>query len=128
MEIRLNRAVVHSLASIALLTAGLLDRVRADQQKLNGAQITSALEGRTVTGVQNGLAWEQDFQKGGITIYRAAGEDPSEGRWRIKSDQFCSQWPPSRAWICYDIVREDGTVSFVPIDGGDIWRGSVRTD
>lgn len=128
MEIRLNRAFALSIALIALFTAGHSDRVLADQQKLNGAQITSALEGKTVSGVQNGLAWEQDFQKGGITVYRAAGEDPSEGRWRVKSDQFCSQWPPSRAWICYDIVREDGTVSFVPIDGGDIWRGSVRPD
>ena len=108
------------IASLALSNAAL-----AGGRKLNGGQIAETLEGRTVSGVQNGQAWEQDFHKGGMTDYRAAGEGPSEGRWRVKSDRFCSQWPPARAWVCYDIFRDDDVVSFVPTDGGDMWRAQI---
>ena len=119
------RAAVASLVLSIPPAAGLADPVLADRQKLDGPQIVSALEGRTVSGVHNGQAWDQDFRKGGITVYRAAGDAPSEGRWRVKSDRFCSQWPPSRAWVCYDIFLEGSLVSFVPSDGGDVWRGNI---
>ncbi len=128
MEIRLNRASIETiLLAVPLAFAGL-GAGHADEQKLTGPQITEILEGTTVSGTRNGQPWEQDFQKGGITVFRAVGESPSEGRWRVKSDQFCSQWPPARAWVCYDIVRNGEIVSFVPTDGGDVWRANVQAD
>lgn len=97
-----------------------------DDVELDGAAITRTLEERCVIGNQDGLVWEQEFQRSGVTIYRARGERPSEGRWRVKSDRFCSQWPPSRAWTCYVILADGNDITFVPDDGGDSWRAALK--
>ncbi len=94
--------------------------------ELDGPAIWQALEDRCVGGIQHGLVWQQDFRKGGMTIYRASGERPSEGRWRVNSDRFCSQWPPSRAWTCYAVIADGDDIAFVPDDGGDVWHATIK--
>ena len=127
MEIRLSRRHVQASVLAAAL-AVCWGPGHADQRKLSGPQIKEMLEDGTVSGIQNGQAWTQDFRKGGMTVYRADGESPSEGRWRAKADQFCSQWPPARAWVCYDIIREGDGILFVPADGGDVWRAAIQPE
>ena len=38
---------------------------------------------------------------------------PSEGRWVVREDRFCSQWPSAPAWVCYDMLRDGDVVVFV---------------
>ncbi len=45
-------------------------------------------------------AW-QEFRASGRTLYNAGAD--SWGRWAARGDQYCSQWPPSDAWVCYDV-------------------------
>lgn len=77
-----------------------------DWQVLHGEQLRAALEGRTL--VYTSGAW-QEFRATGRTLYNA-GED-SWGYWRIQGDQYCSQWPPSDLWACYDLQASGGQAS-----------------
>ncbi len=55
----------------------------------------------------------QDFRASGRTLYNAGA--PSWGYWEIREGRYCSQWPPSRDWDCYDLALSgDGaSVRFV---------------
>ncbi|MEL6952160.1 MAG: hypothetical protein AAFN09_03875 [Pseudomonadota bacterium] len=79
-----------------------------DWRALNGAELAALLsEGRWV--YEDG-AW-QEFRPSGRTLYTSA--EPSWGRWQAQNDRYCSQWPPSDAWDCYDVERDAG---FAPGD------------
>jgi hypothetical protein len=43
----------------------------------------------------------QEFKAGGVTL---AGT--GAGKWRIDGDRYCSAWPPSETWACYEVDRE----------------------
>ena len=87
-------------------------------QKLAGADLRTALEGRAL--VYDSGAW-QEFRSSGRTLY-TAGED-SWGSWRIQEDQYCSQWPPSDLWACYDLYVDDARLRFIGTSG-DITDGT----
>ena len=78
---------------------------------LDGGAIKAALEGRSLT---YGDA-SQNFETGGLTVYFAG--EPSFGQWRVEGQQFCSQWPPSDDWTCYDVEGKDGAIRFIGADG-----------
>jgi hypothetical protein len=82
-----------------------------DWQALDGAAITTALQGRSL----NYGDASQNFEAGGLTVYFA--DQPSTGAWRVEGDQFCSQWPPSDSWACYDVEATEGAVRFIGADG-----------
>ena len=76
---------------------------------LNAEGITKALTGRT-------LQYEtatQEFRPSGKTLYTTSQE--SWGNWSIHNGQYCSQWPPSSDWNCYDMYLSDDarTVRFI---------------
>lgn len=82
-----------------------------DWQPLGDAQILSALSGRTLLyddAVQN-------FLPSGRTSYDAGRL--TWGYWRVQQGQFCSQWPPSDLWACYDVEMKHQSVRFVSADG-----------
>ncbi|WP_299693020.1 hypothetical protein [uncultured Tateyamaria sp.] len=84
---------------------------------LDGAGVRAALEGRVI-------AFEtarQDFRSSGRTLYVFGGRD-SWGYWRVQGDQYCSQWPPSDLWACYDIAVSGAMVRFVGT-GNDVTDG-----
>ena len=68
-----------------------------DWVRLTGPQITEALTAR-VLSYADGTT--QEFKAGGQTM---AGS--GEGRWRVEGDRYCSVWPPSESWACYDVDR-----------------------
>ena len=68
-----------------------------DWRALNGPEIGDALTGRKLI-YDN--AW-QDFRASGRTLYNAGSD--SWGIWTTRGDQYCSQWPPSAIWACYDV-------------------------
>ncbi|MEO9820470.1 MAG: hypothetical protein ABJ370_09475 [Paracoccaceae bacterium] len=78
-----------------------------DWVALSGSETRAALDGRKL---QYANAW-QEFQSSGRTLYNA-GRD-SWGHWRIEDDQYCSQWPPSDLWACYQLERKGDKLRFV---------------
>ncbi len=87
-----------------------------DWQDMNGDDIRMALEGRKLV-YEN--AW-QDFRASGRTLYNA-GRD-SWGYWRVENDRYCSLWPPSDLWECYQMQRDGQTLRFVD-NGGHATTG-----
>lgn len=69
----------------------------ADWTPLDGEGIESALSGKSL---DYGDA-TQDFRASGATDYFAGR--PSTGQWAVRGDQYCSIWPPSDSWTCYDV-------------------------
>jgi hypothetical protein len=86
---------------------------------LDGDQIRAALTDRVL---EYETAW-QDFRSSGRTLYHAGSD--SWGYWRVQGDQYCSQWPPSDLWTCYDMDRQGNALRFVG-ETGDITRGVYR--
>lgn len=87
---------------------------RADDPRwvsLTGAEITQALTGRVL---DYGKQW-QDFRASGRTLY-FAGRD-SWGYWDVRGDQYCSMWPPSDLWACYEIQQSGEMLRFVGSEG-----------
>jgi len=81
---------------------------------LDGAGIEAALSGRSL---DYGTA-TQDFRASGITDYVASR--PTTGQWAVRGDQYCSVWPPSDSWSCYDVdVSSDGSEIRFRGAGGD---------
>ncbi len=92
--------------------------------KMDGVKIGEALTGKTVAGNQKGREWQQDFQAGGGTTYHETNgrpSSPSQGRWRVGGDQYCSVWPPSEFWACHDMARDGDEIIFIESDGTE-WR------
>lgn len=90
----------------------------AAEQPLTGPDIEAALTDRVVGGVdEKGQVWEQSFLKGGATYYSTGSSSNSQGRWQVRGDKYCSQWPPSDAWSCYAVTGEDDRITFISSTG-----------
>ncbi|MEO0497547.1 MAG: hypothetical protein AAF141_09285 [Pseudomonadota bacterium] len=94
--------------SIALLA---LSTTAFAQEPLNGDAISRAISGNTAiaTGAR-GTPWRQFFAADGSTRYYSGSRPASLGEWRIQGDQYCSLWPPSEKWDCYDVVQKDNMI------------------
>ena len=102
---------------IAIILILLCTAAEAEERKLTGDEIATLLADRTVVGTdKGGKQWKQIFQKGGLTIY-SQGDANSNGFWRVKGDQYCSQWPPNDSWACYDMTGEGDHATFVSSSG-----------
>lgn len=84
-----------------------------DWERLDGPGIEAALTGKTL--VYDGIA-RQTFGAGGETVYTT--DRPSQGRWAVRAGQYCSVWPPSDTWACYDVARsgDGGQIRFTASD------------
>ena len=78
---------------------------------LSGAEISAALTDQTLIYEQA----RQVFYISGQTLYETSR--PSWGRWQVRGDQYCSQWPPTDTWSCYDMARDGATLRFIAADG-----------
>lgn len=73
--------------------------------------------GATLTGQKLNYdgAW-QVFHASGRTLYNA-GRD-SWGYWQVRSDRYCSQWPPADGWACYGVeINGTDLVRFIGESG-----------
>lgn len=106
--------------SICLFLLALAAPVAADDwQAMSGDQIREALIGAY-------LEYEsasQFFMADGRTEY-VAGR-PSMGLWEVRGDQYCSVWPPSDRWVCYDMFQRQGYLRFVG-ETGDVTDGAIK--
>jgi hypothetical protein len=97
----------------------------AEERKLTGAEIRAALSDKIVEGTDDaGRPYTQIFQKGGLTVYTIKPSSSSNGKWDVRGDQFCSQWPPSENWSCYDMTGDGKQLTFIAKDG-KLWRIKV---
>jgi hypothetical protein len=85
-----------------------------DWQVLSGDEITAALTDRMLR-YEGGET--QQFDANGTTRYESP--EVSNGQWRVTGDQYCSQWPPSDRWACYDVQGEAAglDIRFIAGDG-----------
>lgn len=75
-----------------------------DWQSLDAPAIKAALTARLLIYTDGAT---QQFNADGSTTYTTTRM--SYGTWRIEANQYCSQWPPSDRWSCYDMaVSESG--------------------
>ena len=104
------------LFSIALaLLAGA--PAAADPVKMTGAEIQAALTGHSIEGVWGSTRYVSSFDAHGGTVYTAEGRAPSQGRWSVKGDQYCSVWEQSGE-SCYDLEREGETIIWIVPETG----------
>lgn len=78
---------------------------------LDGVGIAEALTDKTLIYEESSA--RQVFYASGRTLYESGR--PSWGRWEVRGDKYCSQWPPADGWACYDFGRLD--------DGGFVFIG-----
>lgn len=86
---------------------------------MSGPQIVRMLTGRTV---EYPAGWQR-FNASGRTLYHT-GRD-SWGYWAVRADQYCSMWPPSDLWACYDLEQRGKQVRFIGA-AGDTTQGALR--
>ncbi len=85
---------------------GLLGSVQAASeqwQPVIGDEISALLSGQHVV-YEGESVISQTFHEGGSTTY--VDGRPSLGRWRASETQYCSSWPPSDYWECYDLFKD----------------------
>ena len=98
------------MAMVVIVPAGASGEERP-WAAMSGAEISAALTDRTLKY----SAATQKFYASGRTLYDAGR--PSWGYWRVESDAYCSQWPPSDLWACYKLEQLGDQVRFVGEQG-----------
>jgi hypothetical protein len=88
----------------------------AAEEKLSGDVIKAVLSDKVLTADDGGKKVEQIFQATGLTLYKVDGQQ-SIGTWKVEGDKYCSVWPPSQFWACYDVTRENEVITFIASDG-----------
>lgn len=96
------------LTTLLLATPALAEKWKP----IDGPAIRQALESRTLI-YEDGTT--QDFRPDGKTLY---GKD-SWGGWRVEGDRYCSVWPPSDRWACYDMAQDGLRLKFIADDGSE---------
>lgn len=112
-------------AAFMVALGGLSNTALAEERKLTGDEIKTALSDKKVAGTtDNGAGWTQTFKANGDTLYQLTGTEAQNGSWEIQGERFCSQWPPDATWVCYDVTGENDRVTFVS-DTGKNWPAKV---
>ncbi|MDP5215879.1 hypothetical protein Q5Y75_01475 [Ruegeria sp. 2205SS24-7] len=103
----------------ALILALVPGSLAAEEfRMLSGDEILAALTDRKLT-YEGGAT--QIFESSMQTQYFSNG--PSTGRWAVRGDQYCSVWPPSDIWACYNIEQKGDVIRFIGA-GGDLTDGT----
>jgi hypothetical protein len=87
----------------------------AEETRLEGPALTAILSGHSLYAGNAGEI-EQMFHPDGVTFYLDHG-NASQGTWKVENGQYCSSWPPNPALICYSVMKENDTVTFVSNSG-----------
>jgi len=86
--------------------------VLAEEKALTNEEITSLLSGATIKGIHFGVETRQYyFSETGLTLWIKEGDEkPSEARYKIEADQYCSSWTglwSEEEWGCFDILHDE---------------------
>lgn len=99
------------VAVSVILMCSLVTVAQAEEVKLTGPQIIQALSEKEVKGNDNGQVSSQIFRSNGATFY-AIGQAQQIGNWKVVEDKYCSVWPPSEHWVCYDVFQNGKAIRF----------------
>ena len=99
----------NALAILALLPTPLW--AQDWTQLSDDAAITAALSDRVIIF---DAYTRQTFGAAGDTQF--VTERLSNGRWAARGGQYCSTWPPSDIWDCYDFQVNGDRVRFISSD------------
>jgi hypothetical protein len=102
-------------ATLMMLLLGAAPAMADDWAALTGDQIKTALTARVLVYADGA---RQQFNADGTTPYESP--EISHGQWRVTGDQYCSQWPPSDRWSCYDVAQNGFDIRFVAGDGSAV--------
>jgi len=93
---------------------------------VKGDEITKTLSGLNVT-YEGETVITQTFHEGGSTTY--VDGRPTLGKWRASETQYCSSWPPSDYWECYDLFTDSKgeRIRFVSSVGQE-WVARIDTE
>ena len=86
--------------------------VAGEWEVLAGEGLRAALVARTLTYPDGAT---QGFKADGTTLYDSG--TPQWGKWQVQGRQYCSVWPPSETWACYDVARNGLDLRFTGTDG-----------
>lgn len=112
-------------ALIAILLSSL--SLSAEPTTPSAQEFKQLLTGNSLVGKWEGRHYHQYFNADGTTIYKARNEEPSTGKWRIKSGgQFCSTWPgvPTDVETCYKATTEKRKI-YWPNKQGELFASTV---
>ncbi len=73
----------------------------AEERQLTGEAISNLLPDIKAKGSN----YSQTLTQNGLTTYVYDGR-PSEGRWMVQGNQYCSTWPPNNIVECYDVLAD----------------------
>jgi hypothetical protein len=112
---RLTRfsSVMKNLVLIVCLSL-LIATAQAAEKKLGAGELKDLLSNIRLTSTETGRETEQVFQASGATFtIDVETHQQSQGFWKLQGDKYCSQWPPSENWECFDVYGNDQGVVFV---------------
>ena len=105
--------------------AGIAGGGLADAKIPTQQQLTELIEGNTMQGVWADKPYVQYFAPSGATQYREENSPVTEGRWRVNErGQYCSVWPPSERWVCYDVLVAGNRIYWK--SGDDLYPAEVK--
>ncbi|MEO1153365.1 MAG: hypothetical protein AAFV31_15175 [Pseudomonadota bacterium] len=111
------RQMVAGLAMLAAIPA-----LAEDWRTLGGEEITAALTDRVLV-YDAEFEVTQSFLASGRTEYTFG--NPRWGWWDVRGDAYCSLWPPSDEWECFEIaLNPDATMLRFIGAAGDITEGA----
>jgi len=96
---------------IALAAMYFATPLLAAEKQLSGDEISELLSGATIKGIHYGVETRQYFSESGLTLWIKSGDEkPSEARYKIENDQYCSSW--SGLWSkeeygCFNIAHDE---------------------
>ncbi len=92
----------------------LIATAQAAEKKLGAGELKDLLSNIRLTSTETGREIEQVFQASGATFtIDVETHQQSQGFWKLQGDKYCSQWPPSENWECFDVYGNDQGVVFV---------------
>ncbi len=109
--------MMNKIFAIVLLASA--SQASAAETRAMGATLNDLLSGKSLYA--DGI--EQMFHSDGVTFYMSNG-NVSQGTWKIVDDQYCSSWPPNPALVCYNVMTDGDTVTFISKSGS---RSVMRT-
>lgn len=97
---------------IALALVGITaSPLFAAEKQLSTEEINTLLTGATVKGVHYGVETRQYFSESGLTLWIKEGDEkPSEARYKIEDEQYCSSWTGlwnEEEYGCFNIALDD---------------------
>ena len=104
-------------------TALMIAAIPAGAEPLKGSEIEPALNDVTIWYEPlSPKSARQFFNHNGETPYIDEVGTKTSGRWLVRGDQYCSQWPPSDRYVCYSVERSvdaKGRAVITFLSGGD---------